>query len=135
MCTTITQPWVCAIVAVGAVLWTLYTIYPSSSRKMQRDIEDLSAKIHSNQLPAGDCSTTICMLKAGAVDGDWMAFGNITINGAFHDVHFQKNGTMLALKAIQQSASTSTKRAAADDTDDDDGIVAAYFWENDDKDV
>lgn len=119
----------CITLAVVAVLTNFYLIYATigtSDSPVRRDVSEITAQVHEFWKPTESIST-LAKLKANTNEGVWVSIGNTTINGTFHDVHFQQLGSMLGVKAIQSTTGMKERR---DDADDEGGFVAAYFWED-----
>ncbi|OAA72860.1 hypothetical protein LEL_08644 [Akanthomyces lecanii RCEF 1005] len=123
-------PIVCGITAVAAVLTAFYTLFhptagPDPGPPARRTIDAISSNIHQSFLPVQSLST-LDILKSSGDEGDWVEYGNATVNDIHHALQFRKSGSMLAVKAVP-GAPSNFKR---DDFDDSGGIVATYFWED-----
>lgn len=126
-------PVSCAIGAVMGSLTTFYTIYKAFAAADKpaspavRSIDGVEAHVHDLYLPSAEHPTVLDKINQHAVEGQWLTFGNTSINGVTRDMHFMRQGSMLAARSVPRQAN---KR---DDSSDDNGVVATYFWEDNDQ--
>ncbi|CEJ94222.1 hypothetical protein VHEMI09766 [[Torrubiella] hemipterigena] len=87
-----------------------------------------SVLIHEDFQPT-EAASTFDMLQESAQEGEWMEYGNSTVHGVHHKMHFRKQGRIMAIRATSATGA-SHKR---DDNNDEGHIVSTYFWEDNNR--
>jgi hypothetical protein len=124
----------CITGAILAVLTNFYLVYAttgttdSPNKRAAEGYNGSAIPMIDAAWAADESCSILCKLKSGAAQNEWIAIGNTTVNGVFHDVLFQHSGNQMGIKAIQRFPGSSLGKR--DDIDDDGGYVAAYFWED-----
>ncbi|KUJ19023.1 uncharacterized protein LY89DRAFT_510910 [Mollisia scopiformis] len=101
-----------------AVAWMTYAVYadggPVDTTPVRRSSfsSDPQFQYHAEWQPAGNCTTSHCMLMNGSPEGVWVPAGNGTYNGTFHDFHFTRTTNNIVGHRVWpggfQSASAAT---------------------------
>lgn len=120
---------VAAIVATIASYALLFVPTAGPDNPAKRAVEGVSAQVHDHFL-LGDGSTPLDAMRSSGIEDQWVEYGNATIDGVQHTMHFHKTGNMMGVRAVRTGAGNEKR----DDRDDDEGVVATYFWEDNNQD-
>lgn len=81
---------------------------------------------HIDYAPVLGCSLR-CRLRSEAPEGDWRVIGNVTVQGIFHSLHYQRQGSISGFRSIEHgpiSAAGVVSRAEGGEG----GVVVDYNW-------
>ncbi|KAH9947036.1 hypothetical protein B0H21DRAFT_708759 [Amylocystis lapponica] len=115
----------CGVVGAIAVFGVFFTAWYS-----RRDLDGPLIDINTEYPAISGCGTT-CRLKFEAEEGPWRSIGNVTVNGIFHDLHYQRNGSFSGLRSIQHGpVDQMNKRQSFHNGEDnnDGGMVVDYYF-------
>lgn len=123
----------CIAVGVLSILLSFASIFvpvagPDKPATALPAIDRESVLIHDDFQPT-EAASTFEMLRESAQEGEWTEYGNSTVHGVHHKMHFRKQGNVMAIRATSAKAA-SQKR---DDSDDEGHIVSTYFWEDNNR--
>ncbi|KAH9947050.1 hypothetical protein B0H21DRAFT_883369 [Amylocystis lapponica] len=115
----------CGVVGTVAVFGVFFTAWLS-----RRDLDGPLIDVNTEYPAISGCGTA-CRLKFEAEEGPWRSIGNVTVNGIFHDLHYQRNGSFSGLRSIQHGpVDQMSKRQGLHNGEDnnDGGMVVDYYF-------
>ncbi|KAH9947044.1 hypothetical protein B0H21DRAFT_369780 [Amylocystis lapponica] len=118
-------PIACGVVGAAAVFGVFFAAWYS-----RRDLDGPLIDINTEYPAISGCGTA-CRLKFEAEEGPWRSIGNATVNGIFHDLHYQRNGSFSGLRSIQHGpVDQMSKRQSFQNGEDnnDGGMVVDYYF-------